>query len=92
MIQQLILLGVFSLMLGCGFITSKSMDINPEAPLGSTRTITITKINPVFYSGETIILATDKNHKEIHYEVHHTDISIISSAIAVLAGYALGSS
>lgn len=90
MIRLILLLGICSLYIGCSSIHTEQTIINPHAPIGSTQTITVTKINPVFYSGETIILATDKNNKETHYETHHTDIGMMDSAFVAIMGFLMG--
>jgi hypothetical protein len=91
--QQALLLGIVSLFIGCSSVTTTGdIVVNPNAPVGSTKTIIVTKVNPVVYSGETIILAKDKNDKETHYEVHHTDVSMIASVLAAVAGFVIGAS
>ena len=80
------------LLYGCGLTEPQTVWINKDAPAGSTQKVTIVKINPVFYTGETIILATDRNNKETHYTENHTDLGMITSILSVLAGVAIGAS
>ena len=79
-----------SLLLGCGSVTTSTIVINPDAPAGSTRSIVVTKIDPVFYTGETIILAKDKDNKETHYNENHTDIGMVTNIFTALAGFMMG--
>lgn len=73
--------------MGCSMVAEKEVVVNKNAPIGSTQKIVVVKVNPVAYTGETVVIGFDKNNKETHYDVHHTDAGMVDNTLTTTLGF-----